>query len=31
MKLTGTLLDTLLAKGMSRVVEQLEAAEKKQQ
>jgi hypothetical protein len=30
-KLTGTLLDTLLSKGMSKVVEQLEAAEKKQQ
>ncbi len=30
-KLTGTLLDTLLAKGMSKVVEQLESAEKKQQ
>ena len=29
-KLTGTLLDTLLTKGMNKVVEQLEAAEKKQ-
>lgn len=29
-KLTGTLLDTMLAKGLSKIVEQMEAAEKKQ-